>query len=414
MHILFFEPDSLGHQAAYVAYLVRYIGRHRPNLRATFAVDPRLLDLLDAETRALLAANSRARISAIPLPHRDMEASRRPLLILRSMARWSVMRRLLRRTGADHGHFLSIDDVLARLLLRSASPGSIPVSGILYRPSVHYAELGGAPPEACQALWGRIKSLVYAGALANPSLARLFSLDPYFSAQAPRRYRGGERVVALADPMPPAAGPGPDEPPALPAALDGDRVLFLLFGALHPRKGIETVLQAARRLEPRIARSSAILFAGRVDGAIRERFHAECRAVAAAHPDLALHVEDRFLPEPELAGLVRRADVVLAPYHRHTGPSGVLLWAAAAGKPVITQDYGLIARETTEGGLGLAVDTRDPGALAAAITLAVEAGPAAICRPAGQRAFCAGRSAEEFARTIVDGITDSARHRDRA
>lgn len=57
-----------------------------------------------------------------------------------------------------------------------------------------------------------------------------------------------------------------------------------------------------------------------------------------------IKVVDRFLSDDEIPPLVSGADVILAPYLRHVGSSGLLYWPAAAGKSVITQDFGLIGR----------------------------------------------------------------------
>ena len=408
MHILFFEPEMRGHQVSYVNHLVRYLAHHRQDLRATFAVDPRLLNVLDGEARALLDPCAGGSVTALPLKPADIELSMRAQPWRRGLARWALVARLLGETGADHAHFLFADHVLLPLMLRRKMPRHTPVSGILFRPTVHYADLGGAAPEPREVFRDWRKAITYRAALANPCLARLFSFDPYFPAYAARRYGGGDRVVVLPD-----FAPLPDEvaekdASALAGKLGRDRTVFLLFGALAERKGIVTVLQAARLLGPHIARSTAVLFAGRLDNAVRDRFLKEYHAVAAACPDLALHLEDRYLSDPELAGLVFRANVVLAPYHRNVGSSGILYWAAAAGKPIVTQDYGLVGRQTREYGLGLAIDTRNPAALADAITHAVETGPGELCRPEGQKAFCAGHSPEEFAKVIIDGISGCA------
>ncbi len=57
--------------------------------------------------------------------------------------------------------------------------------------------------------------------------------------------------------------------------------------------------------------------------------------------------------------LLKRCDVVLIPYQRHVGSSGLLIWAASAGKPVITQDFGLIGALTRAYKLGQTVDTKN-------------------------------------------------------
>src|SRR5204863_6629463 len=101
---------------------------------------------------------------------------------------------------------------------------------------------------------------------------------------------------------------------------------------------------------------------------------ARCARLRQQRPELWLKLEDRRLSEGEIAALMARSDVVLAPYQRFVGSSGVLLWAAGAGRPVLSQGFGLVGHLIREHRLGLAVDTTDPAALAAGIRSMVEGG----------------------------------------
>jgi glycosyltransferase involved in cell wall biosynthesis len=403
VHILFFEPEIDGHPASYVNALSRYISRHRPDLRATFAIDPGLLERLDAEAQTLFNGDRDGAVVALPLSATDLRACRHPGLARRGLRHWSVAKRIAQETCVDHCCFLQIDLVTLPLMLGKRMPRHVSVSGVLFRPNTHYREVYGAAREPREMLRATKKALLYRGALRNPCLIRLFTVDPYFPAYAEHHYHARGRMRTLPEPVFFSPATAPSAMPSLPDSTV-NRVLFLLFGHLSARKGVETVLQAARLLERRIQRACAIVFAGSIDPMIRDRFLNAYREVGVVCPDLALHLEDRYLTEPDCAGFVRRADVVLAPYHRHNSNSSVLFWAAAAGKPVITQDYGLLQKLTQDFGLGITVDTRDPTALAAAMTHAVEAGPSTICRSEGQQALCSGHTADDFARTIVEGI----------
>src|SRR3546814_9883678 len=88
--------------------------------------------------------------------------------------------------------------------------------------------------------------------------------------------------------------------------------------------------------------------------------------ICRKRPDLWLHTKNRHLSRGEIDALVDRCDVVLAPYQRFVGSSGVLLWAASRGRPLLAQDYGLVGRLTADHGLGLTVDTTDVTPLTAA------------------------------------------------
>ena len=142
------------------------------------------------------------------------------------------------------------------------------------------------------------------------------------------------------------------------------------------------------------------MLAGRIDPAIRDTVAAAHDRLAAQQPRLWLHVEDRRLESGEIEALVARADVVLAPYQRFVGSSGVLLWAARAGKPLLTQRFGLIGPLVEMHSLGLAVEANDPSVLADAIARIVAEGPAQFVDRDAARSFIADHTVDRFAAAI--------------
>ena len=123
--------------------------------------------------------------------------------------------------------------------------------------------------------------------------------------------------------------------------------------------------------------------------------------LARERPELWLRIDDRRLQSGELAALVRQSDVVLAPYQRFVGSSGVLLWAALNGKPVLAQDYGLVGRLTREHRLGVSVDAGTPSAIAREITRMVSEGPArSFDRHAAER-FATAQTPTRFASLVL-------------
>jgi glycosyltransferase involved in cell wall biosynthesis len=75
---------------------------------------------------------------------------------------------------------------------------------------------------------------------------------------------------------------------------------------------------------------------------------------------------ERFVPDAELAGYLRRADVVALPY-RNIDQSGVLFSALAFGKPIVMSDVGGFSEVARDHGAARLVPPDDPRALAAAV-----------------------------------------------
>jgi len=147
-----------------------------------------------------------------------------------------------------------------------------------------------------------------------------------------------------------------------------------------------------------------VMFAGRADPAIRNVLLEKWAALKQECPELHLELEERRLSAGELEAVVQRAHVLLAPYQRFVGSSGVLLWAARAGKPIVTQDFGLMGPLVREFGLGAAIDTTDPGTIARAMMDIVDDGARRVFDRQGAADFSLSHSPQAFASAIFAGL----------
>ena len=394
-HLLIFEPDPRGHTCEWIEHLLTAAPTcpERPILSLVVAADlARLLG--DAVARA--PANQ---VRVVALTDREQALCTHRRLSVSAFSRWWTMRRYLRRTGATGGVFLEFDHLSLPLALGLGT--SRPVSGVLFRPSVHYGTFGPDRPTVKERLRDGRKEVLYRLMLANPALRAVLSLDPCFPEFAWQRYRHGEKVAALPDPAFPIPADSPAVDPAFMADIPAGRTLFVLFGELTARKGVMPLIEALAMLPADVAGRIAIMIAGRLDPALRPAVQHAAAGLAVARPDIWFRLEDRRLPGEELARLVGRSDVILAPYQRFVGSSGILMWAARMHRPVICQDYGLLGHLTRRHGLGLTADTTDAGALAGAIALAARRGSAALGDPVRMAAFAASHTAEHFALTLL-------------
>jgi glycosyltransferase involved in cell wall biosynthesis len=387
-HLLIFEPESRGHPREWLVHLLRYASGHGLPVDITLAIPRELVHRLDGWGERMAG-----RLRFQPLTEREERLYMHANLSVSGMARWWVMRRHMRRAGAGRGLALGMDHLSLPLALGLGFAGGR-MEGILFRPSIHYPALFHGRRSTGERLRDFRKRILYRLMLWNPALVRVLSLDPYFLSLP-----GGvssRKLLALPDPAPRPPQVNGHGPPALPRG----RTVMLLFGVLTERKGLIPLLNALAMLPAEAASGLAVLLAGRVDPPVRETVEALRRRVEAERPEVWLRIDDREVQDADLAALVGRADVILAPYQRFVGSSGVLLWAAGAGKPVITQAYGLLGRYVRDYGLGLVCDTTDPRALAASLMLALEQGGAALADPEGMASFVRERSPERFAGMI--------------
>jgi glycosyltransferase involved in cell wall biosynthesis len=134
------------------------------------------------------------------------------------------------------------------------------------------------------------------------------------------------------------------------AGVEGPVILF--FGLLRPYKGIDTLLEAFARIE-----GAELWIAG------MPRMPLEpLRELAARAPGRVRFVP-RFIADPEIPALMRRADILALPY-REIEQSGVLYAGLAFGKPMVLTDVGGFSEVGRELEAARLVPPGDPTALA--------------------------------------------------
>ena len=407
-HILVFEPMLEGHYSDYIRHLIQYAHRQNVPIKLTFLVHPdfkaRFWDAIKSE-----CAEAHECVDLIPFGPREHKLCSDYAVPqwIRSLAQWFTMMKYLRRTGAVHGHFLYIDMTQLAFALKLKVPKGRTLSGILFRPTVHYEQLWQIPTDFRQHIRNYRKTVVYKSMVNHPALSAIFSLDPYFAEYASKSFKQGDKIHALPEPGLFPQDLGAYRPSdTVACAIPEDRICFLLFGFFTRRKGLFEVLEALGMLNSKIASQTAVIFAGKLQNDVRAEFQERLGQLATDIPELWMHLEDRYVNASEITDLIIRCDVVLAPYQNHVGSSNVLLWAAGGQKPIITQEYGLIGALARDNKLGFVVDTTKPRAIADAIQAYVEGDVANFGDTKSMKQFADLRTPKQFAKTILDGIVN--------
>jgi glycosyltransferase involved in cell wall biosynthesis len=170
----------------------------------------------------------------------------------------------------------------------------------------------------------------------------------------------------------------PDERP-LPVELEGaEGPVILFFGLLRPYKGIDTLLEAFRRVD-----GAELWVAG------NPRMDVEPLRRLAAEAPGRVRFLTRFVEDAEIPAMMRRADVVVLPY-RDAEQSGVLYAALAFGKPLVLSAVGGFPEVAGQGAARL-VPPEDPADLAGALSELV--GDEAARRELGEAAARAAAGA---------------------
>jgi glycosyltransferase involved in cell wall biosynthesis len=398
VHLMLFDRYAGGHHGQYLQQLVTYWGERGGLGRLDVVVPPAAIEA-HPELKATIDeyAETGVRLVLIDGPVRlDPHG---PLGLVRTdREHGRLLRRYVEELRPDHVLLMYFDHTQLSLAFDLTFDFRVRFSGIYFRPSFHYGTLGGPASGWKERLGGLRKQVQLWGALRNPHVEMLFSLDP-FAVPRIRRLAPLGYVETLPDGIAPQV---PTTPPADVRdrlGVEDGRRLLLLFGSLAPRKGIFKLLEALEKLPEATARQTAVVLAGRAAPEVQVRLRRAVEQLRRAR-SVQVVLRDERVPDDEVPDLLGAADVVLLPYQRHLGSSGVLVRAAAAGTPVLGDGYGLLGAQIRRRALGITVDATQTDDLVRGLHRCVTLPLDALFDAEAAAAFARHHTAEHFAETI--------------
>ena len=360
--ILLFDTIIDGHHPDYLSHLIRYWLNTQPTgeliVVAQAAFEPTFEELT-----AHNPLGASVRFDAIS--PQDIEQTHRATGLNRSFKEWKLVLKYSQAYQPTHLLLLYFDVLQFGFWL--GQKASCPVSGIYFRPDFHYSRAAG-PKE-----WVRMfrKKTTLRGVLTQQRLTNLFCLDhsavPLVQAMNPR-----VRVVPLPDPVK-RYDVSVVETDSLRQALriEPDRTIFLLFGYLDERKGLEPLLDAITLINPTLHHKFCFLLVGPATADFQRVINQKMAAVPSGIQVIPVF---REIKGAAIQGYFNLADVVLTLYQQHIGMASVLVRAALSGKPVISSNYGYMGQLVQQEQLGITTDSTAPAAIAHALQQAVTEG----------------------------------------
>ena len=413
---MLFDLEVDGHHAGYIRYLLHYASQSAvrwPNNnhkscadgcckggRLSVVVSPEFLrkhlDVVQMPTGANIewVAISEAELSWY---HASFGS-----LVRRAWAEWRLFCRYAKRLGANQALIMCVDRFQLPLALQLPAPCD--VSGSYFRPTVHYHNLRFYKPFRGDRSRAWRQALLWRLACRHPRLKVLFSLDPL--AVEPLQRLGRTKVVHLPDPVEcyeHSTGSCTSNKLRDELGIEEERRVFLLFGALDERKGIYQLLDSLTHLPVFELRRLCVLLIGQVRVADQAQLRSQIASISNSLPvQLILH--NQFVAEEEVPLYFDIAHVVLAPYQRHVGMSGILMLAAALGKPVLASDYGLMGEIVRLRSLGITVDSTQASEIAKGISAFLAGEPREMFDSDSAAQFARENSAEAFAEVVWDAL----------
>lgn len=400
---MLFDLEHVGHHANYIRHLIRYCGENELSTKLYIVVSPQFvekhLDVIQTAHKYWQASITFVSISK--QESKALEESKHAFSrLLNRLKEWRLLCKYAAKLAVDHCLILYLDASELPLVLGLKPP--CPISGIYFRPTFHYENFAAHhyPPES----WTkRLRERLFIHRmLHNPKLQTLFCLGP-FADEAIRALYPQAKAISLADPVEIPKTHSLDSQTLLKkhGVLPGRKVL-LLFGAITARKGIYQLLESLQRLPSAVCQQLCILIVGATNPAEESHLCDQIDLVCQAQPvQIITHFE--FVAESKVQSYFQLSDFVLALYQRHVGMSGILLLAAAAQKPVLSSDYGLMGELVRRYRLGIGIDSSCPEAIAAGITRLLSADESLYDLEKMSR-FVEENSAVRFAETIFQNV----------
>jgi glycosyltransferase involved in cell wall biosynthesis len=432
--LLIFELGYGGHYPSYIRYLCDYWRKQKQAGKLFMVVSPQFLqqhqdvvefaaggvggnevgDRPDTDVSNIEAADlaklqdTAANIEFISItePEADQLTPRSSPLARarRALQEWQLLRQYAQCLKASHCLLLYLDSFQTAIALHQQLP--CPFSGIYFRPTFHYRQFSDYVATRKEKIQVWRERFILPRVLHNPQLHSFFCLDP-FAVKPINHLTGTTKAVYLPDPVVQVSHVQTQvEEFKQKLGIKTDRTSLLLFGALYDRrKGLIQVLEALLQLEPERQRKICLVLAGQL---FRTQKPEIDRLLIQLEQNsvVQLVIQDQFVSEAEMKLFYASADIILAPYQRHVGMSGIVVEAAAAGRPLICSDYGLMGQVVRQYQLGITVDATDPSAIAQGIKKCLSMPIVELGDRTQMQAYAKQNSAAQFTNTIFSYITN--------
>lgn len=400
--VLLFDLFVSGHHSAYIQHLVKYWCEHELQGILNVIVSPEFINLHDDVVNvAFECGQTNVKFIPISLEEEALIQSRKLPFnrVYCAFQEWHLLCKYVNLLKGTHCLIMYFDGLQLPLSWRTTFP--CPLSGIYFRPVFHYSDFSEFTPSWRESFWQWRDKFFLSRILRHANFQTLFCLDP-FVVNPIGQFSQQTKVVHLPDPVK-SYSYSDDKLEKLRKQLGihSTRKTFLMFGAFRKRKGIDQLLDAVELLPFNLCQKLCLLFVGKIGS--EQQVQARIEHISKS---LAVQIvnHDTFVPHQDVQSYFRVADVILAPYQRHIGMSGILLQAAATEKPVLSSNYGVMGKIVERYQLGLTVDSTSPVEIAKGLTQFLLEPPTQFCDLSSMRAFAEQNSAEKFAHTIFQHI----------
>ena len=344
-NILIFEPDASGHHSGYLYHLIINFLENDYSYKLIVLVSP---DFFEKHPQIIQKTLS-PRVQWIKFSDLEfIEWQKTKGVFKRSVFEWKLFCDYANSSKAVLGFFMYIDYL--QLAVLSQNPPPCPISGILFRPTlVNYP--ANSLKEKLN-YWRKNITLKYF--VKNKNVDSIFNLDGYATAFIEQNWHTN-KVKFLPDPVQVYPSTRTVSEVKRTLGIEENRKVFLIFGFLDSRKGISDVMQAIGSISREKTQKGCLLIVGPWEENERALFELQLPKIRQ-NTDFQIIINDTFVKDEDIQQYFKVTDYALALYHQHFGMSAIMVRAAAAQKPLIASNFGLMGRIVSENELGITID----------------------------------------------------------
>ena len=402
-HIMLFDLYSNGHHATYVRQLCNYWTEHSNAGKLSIVLSEKYA----TQHKELLAFLRNKQFKSLSLHlvsglilYENGGSFRN--LLMNDRLHGKFARLFIEKLRPTHVVFLYLDHLQISLITRLRFKYDVVVCGIIFKPTLHYPEIGYPAVSLKEKIAFTRKKIILRFALKNRHMRFLFSLDPY---AVPYLRKLSDKITCIALPDGYTQTPVIKVPSAIRSKLgiESNRRIALFFGVVSERKGIFKVFESLDKLFQSNQKKLCLLIVGNAEknqsGWIKKKIYDLHR-----NTDVQIVWHNSFIPDEIIQDYFRCSDLVLVTYQHHVGSSHVLIRAASEGVPVIGSNYGLVGKYIARHRLGSAIDTTKAEVIAEAIDDWIKKGILESFNREQARAFAGKNKAKQFASTIFNSL----------
>ena len=280
-------------------------------------------------------------VTFLPIPTNKLNSIHSKPIYLRSIIEWNLLVETAQSINANQVLLMYFDYYQLGILIGKKAP--CPVSAIYFRPNFTENDNG---------IYLQIKKWMLSKVLKSGQIQNLFclvhALVPYMKGQKTQT-----QIIPICDPIKQfEISKSETAEFKNKYKIPTDKKIFLNFGYLDDRKGMEVFIDACAALSSEALAKICLLLAGPVP----EYYEKIIEAKLAQVPELEVIRCYGYLPAREVQICFEISDVVLILYQDFLNMSSVLIRAAMANKPTFATQTGMIGELVSRNNVGVTVD----------------------------------------------------------